>query len=373
MSSLDVGSPDSQASQRSSPQPPTPPSPPDNSAASDTENQHVVDTQQVDDETVNYDVPDITTTCTDEAPVGFIPNDPDSDTYYPVYIPNPNYVSSGQGLRIMVAPYIMYSPDYLHVTGTRGQGHERRTIPVYIGREARHFQIMTSAMWKDFEYDGEMEFLVNDSMAHLNNPRLTGEINRFRGKTQLARTLEKMMHDLEGQVREVQGQLVRTYDELASCKMRLERADVYGELYRLNRRRYPLPASSGPLEPRHRGPVEMPILADGEVGAIRNQKARRSKKNKMRCYTCRKRGHPSYECPTRKREEGEVTEESMRQERLKLLQRIEWTPATCIKCGKVNPRHTALECPKYEYCRRCGGNGAYGFLRKTRVSPANGR
>ena len=44
---------------------------------------------------------------------------------------------------------------------------------------------MTSEMWRDFEHDSEMEFLVNDSMAHLNNPRLNGEINRFRGKTEV--------------------------------------------------------------------------------------------------------------------------------------------------------------------------------------------
>ena len=56
---------------------------------------------------------------------------------------------------------------------------------------------MSQAMWRDFERDSEMEFMVNDSMAHLNNPRLNGEINRFRGKTELARTLEKMLHDLQ--------------------------------------------------------------------------------------------------------------------------------------------------------------------------------
>ena len=170
----------------------------------------------------------------------------------------------------------------------------------------------------------------------------------------------------------MQGQLIRTYDELGMCKTRLERADVYGELYRLNRRRYPPTRVSrvGPLLPRVGGPVEMPILADDIPGPIRHQKARRTnKKKKMRCYTCKKRGHPSYECPTRQVEEGEVTQESMREERMKLLNRIEWTPSSCIKCGVVNPRHTALECPKYEHCARCGGSGAYMFLRRHECRP----
>ena len=119
----------------------------------------------------------------------FIPNDLDSNNFYPIYVANPRYGLWDQEPRIVLAPYIQYAPDYTTVTGTRGQGHERRTIPVHIGKRARSFQHMTAEMWEDFERGAEMEFLVNDSLIHYNNPRLTGEINRFRGKTELLSTL----------------------------------------------------------------------------------------------------------------------------------------------------------------------------------------
>ena len=176
------------------------------------------------------------------------------------------------------------------------------------------------------------------------------------------------------QVTAVQAEVIKVTDDLTRCKRRLEHADVYGEIYRLNQHRYPTRILRGrmPIMPRERGPVEMPILAEDTAGPIRNQRARRSKKNKprMRCYTCNKRGHCSYECPQKQpKEEGEVTETSMREERMKLMDRIDWTPTVCTKCGVVDPRHTVLECPKYERCRRCRGSGAYGFMRRHECRP----
>ena len=48
-------------------------------------------------------------------------------------------------------------------------------------------------------------------------------------------------------------------------------------------------------------------------------------------------------------------------ERITLLEREEWTPDVCHICGKVNPKHSNLECPLYEQCDRCNGMGAYGY------------
>ena len=48
-------------------------------------------------------------------------------------------------------------------------------------------------------------------------------------------------------------------------------------------------------------------------------------------------------------------------ERIALLEREEWTPEVCHICGKVNPKHSNLECPLYEQCDHCNGTRAYGY------------
>ena len=69
----------------------------------------------------------------DNAPVGFIVNDPESRHYHPVYVPNPRYGKWDEEEPMVVAKYIQYSPEYLFVTGCNGKAYPERTIPVYIG------------------------------------------------------------------------------------------------------------------------------------------------------------------------------------------------------------------------------------------------
>ena len=69
----------------------------------------------------------------DDAPVGYIGNDPESRHYYPVYVPNPWYGKWDEEEPMVVAKYIWYSTDYLFVTGCNGKAYPERTIPVYIG------------------------------------------------------------------------------------------------------------------------------------------------------------------------------------------------------------------------------------------------
>jgi hypothetical protein len=84
------------------------------------------------------------------APPGFIPNSRDGRLFYPVYVKDSNYDATTGGSHTMLAPYIQYSSDYTKVTGTEGVGFERRTIPVYIGKRACHFQKMTTEKWRYF-------------------------------------------------------------------------------------------------------------------------------------------------------------------------------------------------------------------------------
>jgi hypothetical protein len=86
----------------------------------------------------------------DDPPAGFIVNDPDSRHYYPMYIPNPMYRNWDEQDHTKVARYIQYKSDYTYVTGTEGQGYSQHTIPVYIGRQTRHYSPMTASKWREF-------------------------------------------------------------------------------------------------------------------------------------------------------------------------------------------------------------------------------
>ena len=51
-------------------------------------------------------------------------------------------------------------------------------------------------------------------------------------------------------------------------------------------------------------------------------------------------------------------------EHMGLLDREEWTPSHCTKCGHTGANHSELECPMYEQCHKCGSTGAFKFLSK---------
>src|SRR6266702_4444156 len=178
----------------------------------------------------------------DEVPVGFIPNDPLGCMFYPIYVKNPAYRptrSGHKGRRLRLAPYIKYSPDYTMVFGTNGRGHEIRSTPVYVGRRSRSPTHMTPAMWKELEEGAPQEFAVNEALMVEGDPRLHGEINRFRGKRALVDTLEHLCQGAQKQVNNITKELLGTERDLAECKVRLELANAYQELQELHRQSFP--------------------------------------------------------------------------------------------------------------------------------------
>ena len=48
---------------------------------------------------------------------------------------------------------------------------------------------------------------------------------------------------------------------------------------------------------------------------------------------------------------------------LEALDRQPALPKWCRKCFRHNPGHEQLQCPSYEYCRMCGQQGPFLFLR----------
>src|ERR1700761_4359402 len=46
---------------------------------------------------------------------------------------------------------------------------------------------------------------------------------------------------------------------------------------------------------------------------------------------------------------------------ISLLDRSKWTHNVCSLCGKLEPKHSTLDCPLYEQCSRCKGTGVFSY------------
>src|SRR6266702_2202600 len=69
----------------------------------------------------------------------------------------------------------------------------RRTTPWSLGPMVRDKRLgPPQAMWKELEEGAPQEFTVNEALMVEGDPRLHGEVNRFRGKRALVDTLEHL-------------------------------------------------------------------------------------------------------------------------------------------------------------------------------------
>ena len=76
----------------------------------------------------------------------------------------------------------------------------------------------------------EKEFAINEALSEMGDLRLWGEINTFRGTAELRKTLEEMLRDAHGQVKEVMREFIRVEIENEELKKRLELANAYYEI-----------------------------------------------------------------------------------------------------------------------------------------------
>jgi hypothetical protein len=325
------------------------------------------------------------------APVGYIPNTPDSKHFYPIYVTTKKYREEGTGPRIVIAPFIKYNPDYTYVFGTEGEGCEIRNIPVQVGRRAQQYERMTRAKWRDLRRGDIREFAINEALEDLGDIRLKGELNRFRGLADQKEIVANLLKDALSRVNEITREAVVIDRALEGCMKRLEMANAHRELEDRFQRSFPFPTrprhspERTPIAPRRGGPTEMPILHEQEKRQLKCYRCKKEdhvvsqcpmKRTQKSCKKCGKAGHRGRKCP-RKTPEVEATASTVESgeirsdqdpnkmtllERVALLDRQEWYPDSCRRCGVIDPKHNDLECPLYEHCSRCGGNRAYGYV-----------
>ncbi|KAH9164174.1 hypothetical protein EDB89DRAFT_1912297 [Lactarius sanguifluus] len=220
---------------------------------------------------------------------------------------------------------------------------------------------MTEAKWRKMLRGADEEFAINEALMEIGDPRLTGEVNRLRGQSAVKETLEGLLRDAHHRVTDITRQLVDVEREVTGSHIRLEMADAYEEINNRFLRTFNHPSHRSPeLTPlpitNRRGPVEFPIRHDEECP------------RRIRCFGCKTYGHHVQDCVKRKKNPGTRRRMTLL-ERIALLDWEDWTPEVCTRCGKIDAKHTELECPLYEQCQRCHGTGAYGFIRNHTCTP----
>ena len=359
------------------------------------------------DSEVNYDDPEEADKENQRLapPPDFINNIPNHPFFYHIYVRNPQYTANQSNWakeRLIVAPYIKYSANYTHVEGSAGVGTETQSCPVQIDRRVHTHAPMNPVKWRHLRNGSDWEFTINMALAQLNDPTYYGEVNHYRGLSNLQDTLERLMREAQGHVMEVMKELVNVDAQLKLCKNRLEISNVYEELDRQYRLVNPVPICPHhatvqsplveaprvvraivPLPSRPRGPVEMSILQDADPHH-----------HVTRCYRCKKIGHVASQCHTKKRSRkcticggthkpakclakartaspeavapvfGKVIqrEEMSLLECILLLDHIKYSPSHCAKCGRQNLEHLEMECPMYKQCLKYYCWGPRGFI-----------
>jgi hypothetical protein len=165
-----------------------------------------------------------------EAPVGFVPNNRDGRHFYPIYMRNPKFGQWDLEPKMVIASYIKYALNYTTVTGSMGQGHEERTLPVQVGHRAQYYAAMTTAMWRDLERGSSKEFAVNNCLADIGDACIIGKVNRFRGYAKLQQTLNGYQLDAQKEVTKVTKELLQVEEQLEQSRSQLEKANIYQEL-----------------------------------------------------------------------------------------------------------------------------------------------
>ena len=67
---------------------------------------------------------------------------------------------------------------------------------------------MTSSKWANLARGSPKEFAINMALDEINDPHLRGEVNRFRGKREVANTLNKLHKETQDRAHKIEQELL---------------------------------------------------------------------------------------------------------------------------------------------------------------------
>ena len=114
---------------------------------------------------------------------------------------------------------------------------------------------MNPTMWKELRRGSPQEFLVDEAVADLGDPRVVAELNRYRGKADVQETLGDILKDARKRVVDAEKEYLTVQRDLVDSMNRIERAGLYNTLQMQMRRMFTPPV----IPDRHYSPEPIPL------------------------------------------------------------------------------------------------------------------
>ncbi len=251
--------------------------------------------------------------------------------------------------------------------------------PIYLSTpNPTHLPIpITNSQLLQFLRENLRAYAIDETLRHLEDPRIDAEVSRLREKLELQIKIEKQLDDLHQQETRLRSARFDVEQTIGAIQDRMERAGLYQTLadtYACMITGPTCSPSDATLGLQPRGPLKMPQLHNTPHSSLcwqcdsPNHKWRCCPqwRGPKKCNWCRSYTHWSNKCLF-KRLKIEVLQGSHTVE--EALEQKENIPAWCGKCLRNNPGHEEVNCPTREQCQACRRRGPLGFMRSHRCLP----
>ena len=128
-------------------------------------------------------------------------------------------------------------------------------------------------MWGVFQRGSPHQFVIDEAIADLGDPQVVAEVNCYRGKKDLHKTLGDMQREARKRLTDIEKEYLMVQRDMTDSMNRIERAGLYNTLQCQLQHLFEPPVIPNchyspeptPLPPRAGGPAEMPVLMEGNM------------------------------------------------------------------------------------------------------------
>ncbi len=160
--------------------------------------------------------------------IPFFPNLPSSFCYYPLLIRSNDSYHATQ----VVAPFIYYRNQGQEVVGTMGHDKPLYAAPVYLSTpNPTQLPIpLTNSQLLQFSRENPRAYAIDETLQHLEDPRIDAEVSRLREKLELQIKIEKQLDNLRLQEIRLRGTQFDVEQTIGAIQDRMERVGLYQTL-----------------------------------------------------------------------------------------------------------------------------------------------